>query len=95
MSADSALDRIGQISMRVHDIERATRFYRDALGLRLLFSVSGMSFFQAGDVRLMLSPVEELSPVFVAGLGKAASRGPAALFFDTYEQTSACWVLGG
>jgi predicted enzyme related to lactoylglutathione lyase len=56
---DVALERIGQISMRVHDIKRATRFYADVLGLPLLFSVSGMSFFRLGDIRLMLSPPSE------------------------------------
>jgi catechol 2,3-dioxygenase-like lactoylglutathione lyase family enzyme len=28
---------IGQISIRVHDLERAVAFYRDALGLQFLF----------------------------------------------------------
>ena len=48
------------------------------------------------DVRLLLSPTEELSPVFVSGLVKQAARGPVALFFDTFEQTSAFldgWLL--
>lgn len=41
------------------------------------------------DVRLLLSPVEELSPAFVTGLRKTAARGPVVLFFDTFEQTGA------
>ncbi len=45
---------IGQISIICHDVERATAFYRDVLELPLLFSVSGMSFFDCGGVRLML-----------------------------------------
>jgi methylmalonyl-CoA/ethylmalonyl-CoA epimerase len=45
---------IGQIAINVHDVERATRFYRDALGMQHLFSVESMSFFQCGDVRIML-----------------------------------------
>ena len=39
------------------------------------------------DVRLLLSPTDELTPVFVAGLNLAAARQPIALFFDTYERS--------
>jgi predicted enzyme related to lactoylglutathione lyase len=49
------LGTIGQISMRAHDIERATAFYADTLGLRLLFRAGTLSFFDCGGVRLMLS----------------------------------------
>jgi methylmalonyl-CoA/ethylmalonyl-CoA epimerase len=45
---------IGQISIVVKDVERATAFYRDVLGLRLLFTVPGMAFFDCSGVRLML-----------------------------------------
>jgi catechol 2,3-dioxygenase-like lactoylglutathione lyase family enzyme len=49
---------IGQISIIVQDLERATGFYRDILGLPLLFTVPGMAFFDCGDVRLMLGRAE-------------------------------------
>ena len=49
------LGPIGQISMRALDIERATTFYRDALGLKHLFRAGTLSFFDCGGVRLMLS----------------------------------------
>ena len=39
------------------------------------------------DVRLMLSPADELTPVFVDGLNRAAASRTVALFFDTYERT--------
>ena len=39
MTAAVSLDRIGHIAVNVKDVERATRFYRDTLGLRLLFTV--------------------------------------------------------
>lgn len=45
---------VGQIWIRVHDIERGTSFYRDVLGLPLLFRAGSMSFFDCGGVRLML-----------------------------------------
>jgi predicted enzyme related to lactoylglutathione lyase len=52
--AKLGITNIGQISIIVHDVERATTFYRDVLGLKLLFTVSNMSFFDCGGVRLML-----------------------------------------
>jgi methylmalonyl-CoA/ethylmalonyl-CoA epimerase len=45
---------VGQIWIRAHDIERGTAFYRDVLGLPLLFRTGSMSFFDCGGVRLML-----------------------------------------
>jgi len=54
-----ALSRIHQISMRVHDVERAVRFYRDALGVPFLFAAPPrLAFFDCGGVRLMLSTPE-------------------------------------
>jgi methylmalonyl-CoA/ethylmalonyl-CoA epimerase len=47
---------IGQISIVVHDVPRATTFYRDVLGLPLLFTAGNMAFFDCGGVRLMLGP---------------------------------------
>jgi predicted enzyme related to lactoylglutathione lyase len=50
------LSAIGQIAMNARDIPRAVRFYRDALGMRLLFEVPPkMAFFDCAGVRLMLS----------------------------------------
>jgi hypothetical protein len=39
------------------------------------------------DVRLLLSPADELTPVFVAELNRVAAGRPVALFIDTYERT--------
>jgi methylmalonyl-CoA/ethylmalonyl-CoA epimerase len=45
--------------MRTHDVDRAVRFYRDALGLPFLFSAPPrLAFFDCGGVRLMLSTPE-------------------------------------
>ena len=46
---------IGQIAINVHDIERATTFYREVLGLDHVFSAGPMAFFQCGAVRIMLA----------------------------------------
>ncbi|AHG92524.1 Glyoxalase-like domain protein (plasmid) [Gemmatirosa kalamazoonensis] len=59
VTAPVAPERIGQISVLVQDVERATAFYRDVLGLRFLFSAPpGLAFFDCGGVRLMLSRPE-------------------------------------
>ena len=49
------ISAIGQISITVHDVDRATVFYRDVLKLKHLFSFPRLSFFDCGGVRLMLS----------------------------------------
>ena len=53
-TAGIGITGIGQISVNICDLDRATAFYRDALGLPLLFQAGGMSFFDCGGVRLML-----------------------------------------
>jgi len=53
------LSEIGQIAITVHDLKQATAFYRDVLGIKLLFEVPNMSFFACGSVRLMLSVAEK------------------------------------
>src|SRR5205814_8928249 len=51
--------RIGQIAIVCQDVARARDFYRDVLGLQHLFDAGpGLSFFQCGGVRLMLSKAE-------------------------------------
>jgi methylmalonyl-CoA/ethylmalonyl-CoA epimerase len=53
------LATIGQIGLTVTDVERAIAFYRDILGMKLLFQVPNMGFFACGDIRLMLSDAEK------------------------------------
>ena len=50
--------RIGQISINAKDLERATAFYRDRLGLQHLFTVPKMAFFDCHGVRLMVGVAE-------------------------------------
>src|SRR5689334_9593129 len=54
--ASMGINGIGQISIIAHDLPRATGFYRDVLGLPLLFTAANMAFFDCGGVRLMLGP---------------------------------------
>lgn len=58
-STRSTIERIGQIAIPVRDLDRAVGFYRDVLGLPLLFQASpGLAFFACGGVRLMLTVPE-------------------------------------
>ena len=51
---NTALARIGQIAINAYDVDRATAFYRDVLGLPHLFRAGQLSFFDCGGVRLMV-----------------------------------------
>jgi predicted enzyme related to lactoylglutathione lyase len=57
---------VGQIHISVGDLPRAVAFYRDVLGIPLMFEVPGqpMAFFASGDVRLYLGVPE--SPEFTS-----------------------------
>ena len=54
-----SLSRIGQIAIVVKDVERATAFYRDVLGMKFLFAYPGLAFFDCDGTRLMLSRAEK------------------------------------
>ena len=60
MSTDFRLDSIGQIHLSVQDLPRAVAFYRDVLGMKLLFEVpaQSMAFFDCGGIRLYLGVPE-------------------------------------
>ena len=62
-SVESAfgLNQIGQIAVPITDIERAVGFYRDTLGMQLLFQAPpDLAFFDLNGVRLMLDgPAKE------------------------------------
>ncbi len=55
---DVSLSKVGQIAVPVRDLERATAFYRDTLGVPFLFAFPGLSFFDCDGIRLMLSAPE-------------------------------------
>jgi methylmalonyl-CoA/ethylmalonyl-CoA epimerase len=51
--------RLAQVAIPVEDLERAKGFYGGVLGLTYLFDAPpGLSFFQCGETRLMLSRPE-------------------------------------
>ncbi|MDW0116570.1 VOC family protein [Sporosarcina thermotolerans] len=53
------ITKIGQIGVPAKDIERATAFYKDQLGLQLLFNTDTMAFFDCDGVRLLVSLPEK------------------------------------
>ena len=59
LQESTKLARIGQIAINAHDVDRATAFYRDVLGLTHLFRAGQLSFFDCGGVRLMLDKAEK------------------------------------
>ena len=59
MTSQFGLSQIGQIAIVVHDTDRAVSFYREQLGMKFLFRAGALALFDAGGVRLMLSPAEK------------------------------------
>jgi len=76
------LSTVGQVLVPVSDVERATAFYRDALGIPFLFAFPGMAFFDADGVRLYLAQPE--SPDF---------GGRATLYFRVPDIDAAVSAL--
>ena len=54
-----SLSRIGQIAVRVRDVDRAISFYRDVLGIPFLFRAGNLAFFDCAGVRLFLGVPED------------------------------------
>jgi methylmalonyl-CoA/ethylmalonyl-CoA epimerase len=52
---DLQLIELAQVALTVSELDRSIRFYRDILGLPLLFTAPpGLAFFRCGAVRIML-----------------------------------------
>jgi len=62
-ATELGITRVGQVAINAYDVERATAFYRDVLGLKFLFAAGQLAFFECGGVRLMLDKAEK--PEFV------------------------------
>ena len=79
MPATPDIRRLAQLSVNAHDLERATSFYRDRLGLRFLFGAGNMAFFDLGGIRLMVavaSAPEHDHPGSILYLDVATSMPP-------------------
>lgn len=77
------LRRLAQVAVNAHDVERATAWYRDKLGLTHLFSAGGMAFFDIGGTRLMLARAE--APEF--------DHPSSVLYFDVADIVTAYGAL--
>ncbi len=62
MAGFVGLSKVGQISIRVRDVDRATALYRDVLGLKFVFAFPGMAFFDAAGTWLYLT--DQVEPEF-------------------------------
>ena len=59
MNDNQMIDSIGQIAIAVTDIKQSVTFYRDTLGLDLLFEVPpNLAFLMCGDIRIMLTTLQ-------------------------------------
>jgi len=54
--------RLVQITLPAKDLDRSVAFYRDVLGVKLLFQVKGAAFLDAGGVRLRLEESQTVPP---------------------------------
>lgn len=75
----TGLSQIGQIALTVSDLERAIGFYRDSLGMNMLFRVPNLAFFDCSGIRLMLSPPE----------GEFQPRASSVIYFKVPDIHSA------
>ena len=54
--------KLVQVALTTRDPEHSKRFYRDVLGLPLLFEVPNMTFYQLGEMRLMVGVEPSMTP---------------------------------
>ena len=67
MAPEVSLNNVGQIARRVKEIDKSTAFYRDVVGLPLLYEFDKLAFFDMNGLRLMLeeaSKVENESVIY-------------------------------
>ncbi|HEX8640173.1 MAG TPA: VOC family protein [Allosphingosinicella sp.] len=88
--------RIAQVAIPVHDLARAKHFYGERLGLAHLFDAPpGLSFFQCGETRLMLSQPEgpetaASSILYYAVAGAAEAQRALASHGIVFEEDARC-----
>ena len=79
------LAQIGQISIPVHELQRAVSFYRDTLGIKFLFEVPRMAFFDCSGVRLLVGLPE----------GEEDDHPSSTLYFKVDDINSSTATLKG
>jgi catechol 2,3-dioxygenase-like lactoylglutathione lyase family enzyme len=58
MNTTPLFSSLCQIALASADPPKLVAWYRDVLGLPVLFEAPGMTFFQSGATRLMIGPVQ-------------------------------------
>ncbi|AUD21348.1 hypothetical protein BC30090_p1081 (plasmid) [Bacillus cereus] len=53
------IQKVGQIGVPVKDLDKAITFYKEKLGLSLLFNTDNIAFFECNGLRLFLSLPEK------------------------------------
>lgn len=93
---------IVQIAIPIQDLDRAKRFYGETLGLTHLFDAPpGLSFFQCGQTRLMLSRPESPDQAKASILyysvpdARAAGAALAAEGVEMVEEARCIAQVGG
>jgi methylmalonyl-CoA/ethylmalonyl-CoA epimerase len=76
---------LAQIAVVVHDLGKAVAFYRDTLGIKLLFEVPSAAFFDCGGVRLMLALPDAAHPEL--------DHPPSILYLRVDDIAGACRML--
>lgn len=79
-NAQPLLAGIAQIALTSADPLKLVAWYRDVLGLPVLFEASGMTFFQSGATRLMIGPNHR---------GAAIGGADITLYFEPRDWSAA------
>lgn len=79
MTSEPKLGAIGQIARRVSDVDAAVTWYRDVLGLPLLYRFGDLAFFDCNGTRLFLSDEDD---------GPSAAN--SILYFRVGDIAAAC-----
>jgi methylmalonyl-CoA/ethylmalonyl-CoA epimerase len=82
MESGVKLEGIGQVAIYVTDLARSKEFYGQALGLTHLFDAGSMTFYQCGDVRVLIGTSDE--PVATGGV---------ILYFKVADINDTCAAL--
>ena len=83
MTEEFSLSKVAQIAVTVKDLDRATTFYRDKLGLKHLFKAPSISAFDCGGITLLLSIAE----------GSTDAKHSSIIYFDIADIQQAVKAL--
>ena len=62
------LNQIRQLTVVVKDLKKAAQFYRDILGVKLLFETPAFAFFDCSGIRIMLAMPEHPEDALMASI---------------------------